>query len=275
MGVKPAGRLDAVLVCGGRYHDFDYARRQVLGELGAFDRVKTRVFEDFACAEPGGALGSADLLVTYTCDVRPSDAQQRGLQRWVSSGGRWLALHATNSAFDPPARLGKGEPFRTPRVFPIMADVLGSQFLAHPPIAPYRVEVTDPDHPLVRGIQSFEVDDELYCAELHGPLTVLLHTRFTGRCTGFEEAEWPEGDVRPVMYLKSTGAGSVCYLTLGHCRGPLDMQDFVPEYPKVELGSWVVPEYRTLLSRGMQWAVSGYSDISTHDGEGAGVTALV
>jgi hypothetical protein len=37
VGVKPAGRLD-------------YARREVLAELGAFDRVKTRLFEDFGCA---------------------------------------------------------------------------------------------------------------------------------------------------------------------------------------------------------------------------------
>lgn len=273
MGVKPAGRLDAVLVCGGRYHDFDYARREVLAELGAFDRVKTRVFEDFACAEPGGALGTAELLVTYTCDVRPTEAQQRGLEAWVAGGGRWLALHATNSALDPPARLGTGEPFRTPRVFPIMADVLGSQFLAHPPIAPYRVGVTDPEHPLVAGIGSFEVEDELYCAELHGPLTILLHTRFTGRCTGFEEADWPEDDMRPVLYLKSTGAGSVCYFTLGHCRGPLDMQDFMSEYPSVERGSWAIPEFRIVLSRCVLWGVTGPAGPRTGDREGVGALA--
>jgi uncharacterized protein len=234
--------------------------------------VKTRVFEDFACAEPGGAVGEADLLVTYTCDVRPSVAQQRGLEGFVTRGGRWLALHATNSAFDPPARFGTGKPFRTPRAFPIMADVLGSQFLAHPPMAPYRVEITDPEHPLVAGIQSFEVDDELYCVEVHGALTVLLHTRFRGRCPGFEEAEWPEDDLRPVLYLKTTGAGSVCYFTLGHCRGPLDMQDFMPEYPRVEHGSWATPEFRTVLSRCVRWGVAGDAGIRT--GAGAGVVAL-
>jgi uncharacterized protein len=272
MDMKPGGRVDAVLVCGGRYHDFDYARREVLAELGAFDRVKTRVFEDFACAEPGGALEEADLLVTYTCDVRPSRAQQRGLDAFVAGGGRWLALHATNSALDPPARFGSGGPFRTPRAFPIMAEVLGSQFLAHPPMAPYRVEVTDPEHPLVAGIESFEVEDELYCADLHGPLTILLHTRFTGRCPGFEEAEWPEDDLRPVLYLKTTGAGSVCYFTLGHCRGPVDMQDFMAEYPRVENGSWAVPEFRIVLGRCVRWGVTGDAGIRTS--EVAGVTAL-
>ena len=260
--MKPAGRLDAVLVCGGKYHDFDYARREVLTELGRFDRVKTRVFEDYACAEHGGALEQADLLITYTCDVRPTDAQQRGLSSFVSHGGRWLALHATNSALDPPAQFGTGEPFGTPRAFPMMAEVLGSQFVAHPPIQPYVVQVTDPDHPLVRGISPFAVDDELYCSELHGPLEVLLYTQFTGQCTGFAESDWLDDSRRPVLYLKPTGDGTVCYFTLGHCRGPLDMQDFLPEYPKVERGSWDVPEYRTVLSRCVEWAVSG-SDLST------------
>lgn len=255
--MKPGGRIDAVLVCGGKYHDFDFARRELLAELGVFDSVKTRVVEDYGCAEAGGALGDADLLVTYTCDVRPTPAQQHGLRAFVAGGGRWLALHGTNSALDPPAQLGAGEPFRTPRAFPVMAELLGSQFVGHPPIAAYRVEVTEPGHPLVVGVDSFEVDDELYCSELHGPIEVLLHTRFSGTCTGFEESDWPGDEIRPVLYLKPTGAGTVCYFTLGHCRGPLDMQDFVPVYPTVERGSWGTPEFRLVLGRCVEWGVTG------------------
>ncbi len=253
--MKPGGRIDAVVICGGKYHDFDYARLELLTELSQLDRVKARVFEDFACAEPGGALEAADLLVTYTCDVRPSAVQERGLEAFVERGGRWLALHATNSALDAPATLGSGEPFRTPRAFPVMAQVLGSQFVAHPPVRPYRVEVTQPHHPLVAGVEPFDVDDELYCSELHGPLEVLLHARFAGQCAGFEEAEWPDDDLRPVLYLKPTGLGAVCYFTLGHCRGPLDMQDFMPEYPKLERGSWELAAYRTVLRRCLRWGV--------------------
>ena len=45
----PGGRLDAVLVCGGRWHDFDYARHQLLGLLGEREQVRTRVFSDYGC----------------------------------------------------------------------------------------------------------------------------------------------------------------------------------------------------------------------------------
>lgn len=74
--------------------------------------------------------------------------------------------------------------------------------------------------------------------------------------------------MRPVLYLKTTGAGSVCYFTLGHCRGPVDMQDFMPEYPTVELGSWAVPEFRIVVSRCVGWAVTGEAGIRS------GVAAL-
>ena len=94
----PAGRLDAVLVCGGRWHDFDFARHQLLGALGDWEQVRTRVFEDYHCLD---ALKRADLLITYTCDVRPAPEQQDGLAEFVQRGGRWLALHGTHSAIDP------------------------------------------------------------------------------------------------------------------------------------------------------------------------------
>jgi type 1 glutamine amidotransferase len=248
--MKPGGRVDAVLVCGGRWHDFDFARRELLAILGTNDRIKTAVFNDY---DTGGGLDVADMLVTYTCDVRPSDEQQEELASFVDRGGRWLALHGTNSAIDAPASLGSGEPFRTPRVIDRMARVLGSQFLGHPPIEPYLVEITDPHHALVAGIEPFEVTDELYCSEVHGPLEVLLHTRYTGTFTGFAEGSWLDDEPRPVLYLK----GNVCYFTLGHCRGPLDMQEFVDEYPRVERGSWDTPEFRTILERCVAWTATG------------------
>ena len=44
------------------------------------------------------AIERADLLVTYTSNVRSGPAQQDALVHFVERGGRWLALHGTNSA---------------------------------------------------------------------------------------------------------------------------------------------------------------------------------
>jgi hypothetical protein len=252
----PAGRIDVVLVCGGRWHDFDHARLQLLTALAEQPVAKTRVYESYDCLE---ALATADLLITYTCDVRPNATQQQALVEFVARGGRWLALHASNSAIEAPAP-GAEKIFTTPRHFGAVAQVLGSQFLGHPPIEPYQVHITQPGHPLVAGIESFTVTDELYVSELHPPLDVVMHAHYTGPCRGFEEGH-TDGEAhvqRPVLYTKPTGAGSVLYFTLGHCRGRFDMQDMGrDDLGKVDLGSWVVPEFRTVLARCIAWGVSG------------------
>jgi hypothetical protein len=254
----PAGRRDAVLVCGGRWHDFDRVRLRLLGMLDEHPQVRTRVFEDFACTS---ALSGADFLVTYTCDVRPDEPQQDALVEFVAKGGRWLALHGTNSAIDPPPAADGSKRFSTPRVLGDVAQVLGSQFLAHPKIEPYAVEVADPDHPFVAGVEPFTVNDELYVSELHGPLHVLLHTRFAGECPGFVEG-LDDDEPRPVLYLRRHGAGEVAYFTLGHCRGRYDVQDLgVDDLGRIEDGSWSVPEFRTVLDRCLAWAVHGHAGV--------------
>ena len=250
----PGGRANVVVVCGGRWHDFDFARLQLLTMLADFGEAKSRVFEDYDCLE---ALTSADLLVTYTCDVRPNASQQQALVEFVARGGRWLALHASNSAITSPQENG-GRTFTTPRDFGPVASVLGSQFLAHPPITPYEVQLTQPDHPLVVGVAPFTVTDELYISELHPTIDVILHAEYTGECRGFDEGHTADADVRPVLYTKPHGEGMVCYFTLGHCRGRFDMQDMgIDDLGKIDLGSWLVPEFREILGRAMNWGVRG------------------
>ncbi|MBA4021240.1 MAG: hypothetical protein C0482_02660 [Gordonia sp.] len=250
----PAGRLDAVVVCGGQWHDFDYARLQLLSMLSEYEQVRTRVFEDYNCLD---ALASADLLITYTCNRVPDETQQKALAEFVSRGGRWLALHGTNSAIDPTPP-GSASKYVTPRTMGELPQVLGSQFLGHPPIAPYLVEMTDSEHPFVSGVEPFEVTDELYISELHPPIQVLAHTRFVGESRGFEEGHTTVDEPRPVLYLKDHGAGTVCYFTLGHCRGRFDVQDLgIDDLGRVDLGSWAVPEFHTILGRCLSWAVTG------------------
>lgn len=60
--------------------------------------------------------------------------------------------------------------------------MLGSRFLSHPPVEPYRVEIDTPGHPLVHGIQPFYTTDELYLSERFDAdqHTVLMSTQWTG-----------------------------------------------------------------------------------------------
>ena len=188
--------------------------------------------------------------MTYTCDVRPTEGEQDALIGYVGRGGRWLALHGTNSLIEwtPEGNIA------APRTLPRLMALLGSQFIAHPPLMDFRVEVSEPGHPLVQGIAPFTVNDELYLSELHGPNRVLLHTHYNGKAQrGFTEREWFSDAPRPVMYLHAHGEGEVLYFTLGHCRGKYDMQPLVEEYPTVERCSWQSPVYYELLARGIRW----------------------
>ena len=157
--------------------------------------------------------------------------------------------------------------FRTPRVLGPLPAVLGSQFLGHPPIEPYLVEVTDPHHPLVAGLDPFLVADELYISELHPPLQVLLHTRWSGVSRGFTEGGTTDDELRPVLYLKTTGKGTVLYCTLGHCRGRFDVQDLgVDDLGRTDRGSWEVEGFRTVLERALHWGL--YGTLEGHDESG-------
>ncbi len=242
--------VDAVLVAAGKYHDIDFARLELLKLLAEHESVRVRVASDYA---DSAAIARSKLLVTYTCDVRPSAAQQDALASFVRGGGRWLALHGTNSALD---FTPKG--VDSPRVFPTLAHTLGSQFIAHPPIQPYRVRPSAPDHPLVAGIDAFDTDDELYLSEYHDreKLQPLLETEYSGDAKGFVEADWSHTRQQLVMYLRPLGSGAVLYNTLGHCRGHYDMRPVMDYYPQIERCSWNLPQYYELLRRGIQWGLA-------------------
>lgn len=245
----PKARIDCVLIASGKWHDIDYARLELLKILAEDERVRTRVFENYESLD---ALSAADMLVTYTCDVVPSLAAQETLREWLLGGGRWYALHGTNSVL---RMLGDGK-WHAPRHAPLMMDLLGSQFLSHPPIASYLVERTGNDHEVTRGVGSFTTNDELYHMELHGPLHVLMDTCCSKVADHFAEGAEAPGR-HPVVYLKQHDLGAVLYNTLGHCRSHYDMQPMLEWWPTVDRCAWELPEFHALLRQGIDWAKRG------------------
>jgi type 1 glutamine amidotransferase len=247
----PGRRIDVVLVAGGLYHDFDFARLELLKLLAEHEQFRVRVQPDY---DDTSALERSQILVSYTCDVRPSPAAQAAIRDWVEAGGRWVALHGTSSALD-----STPDGWAAPAA-PLWADTLGSQFVAHPPIAPYRVDNVAPDHWLVKGIDGFEATDELYLNDYpdRSALVPLLETTFQGDARGFARRHWEATDpTHLVMYLRPLGEGGVLYNTLGHCRGHYDMVPVKDYYPNVDRCSWELPEFYELLRRSLRWARGG------------------
>lgn len=241
-------RIDAHFVAGGKYHDIDFARLELLKLLAEHPQVRTTVAHDYADT---ARLDDCAFLVTYTCDLMPSQVEVAAIAEWLARGGRWLALHGTNSIL---AFTEAG--VSTPETRPDVMELLGTQFKAHPPIGPFRVEIVNQDRNLTRGIDDFDIVDELYLSKTVSPIDVMMQTRFSGEATGFVDASWTDAVV-PIVYLRGVGSGGILYNTLGHCRGHFDLPALQPFYDHPERCAWNYPVYYELLRRGLRWAMGG------------------
>jgi type 1 glutamine amidotransferase len=226
--------LLANLICGSpaRNHDFDFARIRLHEALYEAGNIRTDVAVNY---DDGAAIEAADMLVTYTSQVPVAEEQCASLQRFVENGGRWFAVHASNSVRDNPH----------------LPAILGSRFITHPPYTHFSVSITKPSDPLLDGLAPFEVDDELYVIDARDDVEVLLHTRWGGEAMGGRQVE--EGE-RPLMYRRRAGNGGVLYLALGHANRPFDKaRPDAPDQPD-RRGPWGLPVYKELIRRGIEWA---------------------
>lgn len=233
------------LIAAGRFHDIDFARLELLKLLAEHADIRTSVSSGYGDVQ---RLAEADLLITYTCDLVPTPAETETIRAFLDRGGRWLALHGTNSIL----RFGDDNIVDCPDEAPGFMALLGSRFTAHPPIAPFKVQVTRGDHPMTLGLRDFRIEDELFLVRRTADLDVLLHTRFTGQCPEFRDADWDEAEV-PVLYERKVGAGAILYLALGHCRGHYDLQPVAPFWPHPQRCSWNYPVFYQLLRRAILW----------------------
>jgi type 1 glutamine amidotransferase len=125
---------------------------------------------------------------------------------------------------------GMGDAFRDAVDYQFM---VGGQWVAHPGnIIDYRVNITRPDDPVMEGIESFPYHSEQYYMHVDPSNEVLATTTFNG-----EHASWIDGVTMPVVWKRKHGQGRVFYSSLGHVAS-----------------EFAVPQMRTILRRGMNWA---------------------
>jgi type 1 glutamine amidotransferase len=111
--------------------------------------------------------------------------------------------------------------------------MVGGQWVAHPGnIIDYRVDVVRPDDPIMQGVAGFPYRSEQYYMHVDPSNEVLATTTFSG-----EHAYWIDGVIMPVVWKRKHGEGRVFYSSLGH-----------------QAKEFEVPEMRTILRRGMNWA---------------------
>lgn len=246
-------------------HDHDYARLRLLGLLAERD-VQASVANDFADVEKW--LPVSQLLISYTAGPYPDAVRCRAIQLWLEAGGRWLGLHGSSGG-----RAERVEGFRQRRTVKTEHHaLLGSYFLTHPPICRFRVEVTDADQKLTKGLgTSFDVEDEPYFIELQDPgsTRILLTADYgpgaaspsIGTVYAADTSLREDGRTRVLGYTRDVGKGGVTYFALGHCHNPASRAGrtaaLADAMPPVFRGAWETDAFTTLLRNAIGWGVGG------------------
>ncbi len=109
----------------------------------------------------------------------------------------------------------------------------GGQFIHHhKEFVTYPVEITS-DHPIVAGLETFEVHSEQYYLHADPGIEVLATTEF------LPDPDRPEigTSTMPVTWLRRHGAGRVFVTTIGHRMADLDL-----------------PAVDEMIRRGLLWA---------------------
>ena len=158
----------------------------------------------------GGPETSA--LVMYTNGMRMTPQDQEALCGLVAGGLGLVAIHTCAVLAEPPEFHAR------------WLGLIGNRFVHHPPFARFGVSI-DRDHPVTHGVAGFEIEDELYVTEPWGaPMAVLATAAF-------------EGKRHPMVSVRETGRGRVCYLANGHDARALRN-----------------PGFQSLLLRAVRWS---------------------
>ncbi len=223
----PDGAKVFILSGGQREHhgyreQTQYLQR-VLEETGKF---RVTIGEDAALLETP-ALAKYDVLVVNADrrddEHRLTESQQQAMLDFVSGGKALASIHGFCCAADDWK--------------PAMRDLLGG-VLSHKGepdtkvrIGHYTVRVAQPDHPIARGIQDFEHDDELY-----------YHLQTRGTLDTIATVEH-EGEDWPIAWVRNYGKGRVFVTSFGHAAWKPGSKD-----PQEN------PPFRRMIVQGIEWA---------------------
>jgi type 1 glutamine amidotransferase len=214
----PAAKVRVLIVTGvDTAHDWKKTGPVVRDILEQDRRIEARIVEDPEfLASPLAGEYDVILLEFYNPKPLRNQAQiQKNLVQWIEGGKGLVVLHFSCGAFAD---------------WPGFADLAGriwDRKNYHDPRRPYAVKIVNREHPITRGMDDFQADDELYvCLGGDKPMELLATAR--SKVTGKDH---------PMALAMNYGKGRVFNTPLGHDGKAVAM-----------------PGVAKLLQRGVLWA---------------------
>jgi type 1 glutamine amidotransferase len=221
---EPA-KIKVLMVTGddvAPFHDWreiSEVTRQVLVDTNKFD---VRVCEDPAVLESAAALKDYDVLAFMLYNSKLpmlSKAGQENLVNFVKQGKGFYVQHLASASYVEWEEFGKlcGRHW-----------VMGTS--GHGPRSVFACQIADPEHPITKGLQDFNIFDELY-AKLQGNQEIQVLVK--------ADSDW-SNQTEPIVFVRNYGQGRSVHNALGH--------DFKAIQDKTN---------RILIARGVEWAATG------------------
>ncbi len=245
---RSAARAAAFGLIGDRYHNSDYIRvaltRNIVRDLGV-----TVDFTDETSALNAESLAGRKLLIILRDGMIWPDGYPD-----ETTNAAWVATGKPKLISDPPVPPTSGKPKfwmepgqgKAVRDFvenggaalllhnvthvgstdPDFRYVLGASYSGHPPIRTFKVRVTNPNHPITKGVRDFIVTDEQHYMEYDkDPKYVFLES------VNEEGLTYRKlGATAPAGWAYDLGKGRICYMSPGHMLTDL----WNPEYVKLQ-----------------------------------------
>ena len=219
-----ADKINVLLITGDdvgvhKWQEVAPATKEFLTASGKFE---VTISEKISVLDDADGLKKFNLIYFALYNAKtppPSDAGKQNLLDFVKGGKGFAVAHLASASY---------------KDWPEFRQLCGRYWVmgqsGHGPRAPFKVKITDKEHPITKGVEDFEQDDELY-AKLQGdaPIHVLAEA----------DSDWSK-KTEPMVFTVAYGQGRVFHHTFGHDVKALDN-----------------PACKKLIQRGCEWAATG------------------
>ncbi len=199
MGAEKKQTANVLLVTGIDHpaHNWRQTAPALAKVLRTDPRMQVRVVEDPHFLD-SSAVHRYDVVVLHFMSWEqptPGAKARANLREYVHGGKGLFIVHFGCGAFRDWPEFGN-----------LAGRVWDPKKRAHDPHGRFRVNITDVDHPITRGMQAFETGDELYtCLAGDLPVDVLATARSK-----------VDGKIYPMAFVLNYGKGRVFHNALGH-----------------------------------------------------------